>query len=488
MNLRSRRNFLRSAGAGTLLLATDARLGWAAGLPSQQAEVKVWSTYRDCRHVSADPMIWKPRGDARADAIMLDAAHEKQEILGFGGAFTDATCYLLGRMPDPQRRALMHDLFSADAMRLNVCRTTIGASDYSLSPYSYDESAAPDPELKNFSIDHDRAYILPILKQARSINPELFLFSSPWSPPGWMKSNKSLFGGTMRSLNFPAYAEYFRRFLDDYKAAGVSIDAVTVQNEVDSEQQGKMPQCMWGQQDEIEFVKQHLGPLLRKAGLQTKIWCLDHNYDLWGRALDELSDTDFVQYIDGIAWHGYMGHPSSMSVVHDQFPQKNAYWTEGGPDLTQPDYQTDWAKWGELFNGILNNWSRSITAWNLVLDQNGKPNIGPFPCGGTVTLDTRSNDVVHSGQYWALAHLSRHIRCGARVIATNSMEPVPAGGSLLGDNRSTSLTHSAFRNPDGTMVAVLANRGDRRQVQLVLGRESLDIAVPADSLLTLQWS
>jgi glucosylceramidase len=240
MNLRSRRNFLRSAGAGTLLLATDARLGWAAGLPSQQAEVKVWSTYRDCRHVSADPMIWKPRGDARADAIMLDAAHEKQEILGFGGAFTDATCYLLGRMPDPQRRALMHDLFSADAMRLNVCRTTIGASDYSLSPYSYDESAAPDPELKNFSIDHDRAYILPILKQARSINPELFLFSSPWSPPGWMKSNKSLFGGTMRSLNFPAYAEYFRRFLDDYKAAGVSIDAVTVQNEVDSEQQGKM--------------------------------------------------------------------------------------------------------------------------------------------------------------------------------------------------------------------------------------------------------
>jgi glucosylceramidase len=136
----------------------------------------------------------------------------------------------------------------------------------------------------------------------------------------------------------------------------------------------------------------------------------------------------------------------------------------------------------------LNNWSRSITAWNLVLDQNGKPNIGPFPCGGTVTLDTRSNDVVHSGQYWALAHLSRHIRCGARVIATNSMEPVPAGGSLLGDNRSTSLTHSAFRNPDGTMVAVLANRGDRRQVQLVLGRESLDIAVPADSLLTLQWS
>jgi glucosylceramidase len=381
----------------------------------------------------------------------------------------------------------MHDLFATDAMALNVCRTTIGASDYSVSPYSYDESAEADPDLKNFSIDHDRAYILPVLKQARAINPELFLFSSPWSPPAWMKSNKSLFGGTMRSNNFPAYAEYFRRFLEDYKAAGVTIDAVTVQNEVDSEQQGKMPQCMWGQQDEIEFVKKFLGPNLRKAGLQTKIWCLDHNYDLWGRALDELSDADFSQYIDGIAWHGYLGHPSSMSLVHDQFPQKNAYWTEGGPDITQPDYQTDWAKWGELFNGILNNWAKSITAWNLVLDQNGKPNIGPFPCGGTVTLDTGTNRFTPSGQYWAMAHFSKHIRRGARVIASNSMEPAPGGGALLDQNKSTALTHSAFLNPDGSMVLVLANRGDRRQIQIVQGGNSLDIVVPADSLLTLEF-
>jgi glucosylceramidase len=176
-----------------------------------------------------------------------------------------------------------------------------------------------------------------------------------------------------------------------------------------------------------------------------------------------------------------------MSLVHDQHPDKNAYWTEGGPDITQPDYQTDWAKWGETFNGILNNWSRSITAWNLVLDEHGKPNIGPFSCGGTVTLEG-SGSIVRGGQYWALSHFSRHVKRGAKVIPSTSMEPLPSGGALLDQDKSTALTHSAFRNPDGDMVVVLANRGGQRQVQVVLGGRSVDIAAPPDSLMTLRWS
>jgi glucosylceramidase len=202
--------------------------------------------------------------------------------------------------------------------------------------------------------------------------------------------------------------------------------------------------------------------------------------------LDELSDAQLANAIDGVAWHGYLGHPSAMSLVHKQHPDKNAYWTEGGPDITQADYQTDWAKWGELFNGILNNWARSITAWNLVLDEHGKPNIGPFPCGGTVTLEA-SGKIVRSGQYWALCHFSRHVRRGAKVIATNSMEPLPSGGALLDENKSVALTHSAFRNPDGSLVVVLANRGEQRQTQLVLAGSSLDLVVPPDSLMTIEW-
>jgi glucosylceramidase len=144
--------------------------------------------------------------------------------------------------------------------------------------------------------------------------------------------------------------------------------------------------------------------------------------------------------------------------------------------------------WGELFNLILNNWCRSITAWNLVLDQHGNPNIGPFACGGTVTVENGSQRVVRSGQYWALAHLSRHIARGARVVATNGLDAAPPGGNVLDVVASTALTHAGFLNPDGSMVVVLANRGGQRQIQLVLGNRHLRVSVPADSLLTLAWS
>jgi glucosylceramidase len=165
----------------------------------------------------------------------------------------------------------MHDLFAPGEMALNMNRTCIGASDYSRTLYSFDDSPEPDPELKKFSIDHDKAYILPMLREARKLNPDMFLFSSPWSPPGWMKPNNSMLGGAMRKLSFGPYAEYFQKFLEGYKAEGVPIDAVTVQNETDAEQEGRMPACLWAQEQEMEFAAKYLGPALRKAGLNTKI-------------------------------------------------------------------------------------------------------------------------------------------------------------------------------------------------------------------------
>ena len=485
----SRREFLCAAWAATALLTLQRSAAWAQSLRAPATSAKVWATYGLRRHEPLDPIAWTPLQRQSADAIVIDPSSVRQEILGFGGALTDATCYVISQMPEVQRAALLEELFSPGGMALNVCRTTIGASDYSLSAYTYDDSPTPDPELKKFSIDHDKACILPILREARHINPGLFLFSSPWSPPGWMKSSNTLFGGAMRFRYLGAYAEYFRRFLAGYQAEGVEVDAVTVQNETDSEQEGEMPQCEWGQQYEVAFVKTYLGPTLRKAGLKTKIWVLDHNYDLWGRALDELSDAGANAFIDGIAWHPYMGEVSSMSLVHDLFPGKHAYYTEGGPDLAAPDYLDEWSKWGEIFNGVLNNWARSITSWNLALDENGKPNIGPFHCGGVVTVENGSHNVLRSGQYWALAHYSKHVQRGARVVATSSMAPPPRESSLLGDlKHSTALTHCGFLNPDGSMILVLANRGGQRAAQIVLGARQLDLTLPADSLFTLRWN
>lgn len=473
----SRRNFLKSASAVAAAVSLSSRIpAWAQ---SQPAPVRIWSTYRDLRHAPSQPLAWKAAAQIAANAVVLDPGAKKQQILGFGAAMTDASCYVLSQLPEADRQPILHNFFDPREMSLNVCRTCIGASDYARSVYSFDESPQPDPELKKFSIDHDKAYILPILREARKANPELFLFSSPWSPPGWMKPNNSMIGGAMRKLNFEPYARYFQRFLEDYKAEGVAIDAVTVQNETDAEQEGRMPACLWSQEQEIEFVKGFLGPGLRKAGLPTKIWVLDHNYNLWGRALDELSDPAAYEYIDGIAWHGYVGEPTAMTRVHDAFPAKSAYWTEGGPDINQPDYQTDFARWSDTFNGILNNWARSITAWNLVLDERGKPNIGPFSCGGVITVENGTRKVTRSGQYWAFAHFSRHIRRGATVFQTNG---IAATGANAG-----SVSHAGFINPDGTHIMVVANTGPEQRIQLVLGQNVLEVALPADSVHTLEW-
>jgi glucosylceramidase len=475
MGSSSRRGFLKAA-AGTAALAASHRLGvWA----SPASAVKMWSTYRDKRHASVEPPAWKQATQISAEAIVLDPAATRQKVLGFGAAMTDASCYVLSRMTDAERGPVMQDLFAPDEMALNVCRTCIGASDYSRSVYSFDESTEPDPELKNFSIEHDKAYILPILRQARKLNPELFLFSSPWSPPGWMKPNNSMLGGAMRKTSFGPYAKYFLKFLDGYKSEGVAIDAVTVQNESDAEQEGNMPACLWAQEAEMDFVKNHLGPGLRQAGSGTKIWILDHNYSLWGRAIDELSDPGAYEYIEGVAWHGYVGEVSAMTRVHDAFPQKSAYWTEGGPDIKQPDYQTDFTKWADTFNGILNNWARSITSWNLALDEQGKPNVGPFSCGGVITVDSGTHQIMRSGQYWAFAHYSKHIKRGAHVFATDGVGYDGAGGAI---------THVGFRNPSGTLVVVVANTGPQRRAQLVHGPSVLELDLPADSVHTLEWA
>lgn len=474
MLARSRREFLKTAGATAAALSVANKLTWAQG----SAPVRVWSTYRDRRHAAAAPLEWKTPEQISAEAVVLDPAMTKQEVLGFGVAMTDATCYVLSQMPKDGRDAVLHDIFDPGEMAMNVCRTCIGASDYSRTLYSFDESDTPDPELKKFSIDHDRAYILPVLREARKHNPELFLFSSPWSPPNWMKPDKTMLGGAMRASSLDPYAQYFLKFLEAYKAEGVAIQAVTVQNETDAEQGGRMPACAWPQEMEMEFAAKHLGPALRKAGMDTKIWVIDHNYSLWGRAIDELSDPAAYEFIDGIAWHGYVGEPTAMTRVHDAFPAKPCYWTEGGPDISQPDYQTDYTTWAETFNGILNNWARSITAWNLALDEHGKPNIGPFSCGGTITVENGSHKVTKSGQYWAFAHYSRHIQRGAKVFATNGVAP---------DGKAPAVTHVAVVHPDGKHVLVVANRGAEQRVQFVLGNKALEVDLPADSVHTLEW-
>jgi len=474
MNNADRRTFLKMTTLAAASTACRSLPAWAASDASSSAPVKAWRTSGTQRHVSIDAPAWRKGEVTSPMCIRLDPDQRYQQVLGFGAALTDSSCYLLEQMSADKRKTLLDECFGDSGLRFSVARTTIGSSDYSLTAYSYDDSDSPDPDLTHFSIEHDRKYILPLLKEARQSNPELFYFSSPWSPPGWMKAGNSLLGGSMRKHYFNAYAQYFVKFLQGYAVDGVKINAVTVQNEVDTDQDGRMPQALWGQEYEMDFVKTHLGPALEKASLDTKIWILDHNYNLWGRAVDELSDPDVYKYVDGVAWHGYYGPPSSMTRVHDMFPAKNAYWTEGGPDISAPDYATDWSNWSSTFAGILRNWAKCIVSWNLVLDEHGKPNIGPFSCGGVVTINSQTHELTRSGQYWALAHYSKAIQRGASVFASS--------GDL------EKIDHVAVQNPDGSRVLILTNQGREQTVQCALHEQSLSISLPPDSITTLTWS
>jgi glucosylceramidase len=288
-----------------------------------------------------------------------------------------------------------------------------------------------------------------------------------------MKAGGSTLGGSMRNQYFASYAEYFVKFLQAYQAEGVKIRAVTTQNEVDTDQNGRMPAALWGQEYETGFIKEHLGPAFERASLDTKILLLDHNYDLWGRVVDQLGDPGIYKYVDGVAWHGYMGTPDAMTRVHDTFPSKHAYWTEGGPDISQPDYATDWAKWSSTYAQILRNWARCIVSWNLVLDEKGLPNIGPFSCGGVVTLDSMSQKIARSGQYWAFAHYPKVIQRNARVITSNGVFP--------------SVDHVALTNPDGSHVLIVTNQGQAREIPCHFEGKILELNLPANSVTTLLW-
>lgn len=473
MDMTSRRTFLKLAALAAPSATSFGSLsawGMAPGSESGRP-VQAWQTSDKLRCQKINVPEWRTAPASGSGVVQLCPEELRQDLLGFGAALTDASCYLLSQMSSGARTALLKESFGADGLRLSIARTTIGSSDYSRSAYTYDDSTQPDPELAHFSLEHDRQYILPMLRETQKANPEMFFFSSPWSPPAWMKSGDSLLGGSMESRYFGPYAEYFVKFIKGYGAEGIPIRAVTVQNEIDTDQDGRMPQCMWGQEYEIKFVREFLGPAFQKNAIDTKIWILDHNYNLWGRVADEFEDPDLSKYVDGVAWHGYYGSPAAMTRVHNMFPLKNAYWTEGGADFTAPDYMTDWAKWSSTFAGILNNWARCIVSWNLVLDEHGKPNIGPFNCGGLLTLNSQTHELTRSGMYWALAQYSKFMRRGAHVFTTQ--------GEIL------DLDHVAAQNPDGTRVLVLSNRGQQRKVQCALEDKSLEVELPANSVTTL---
>ena len=237
-----------------------------------------------------------------------------------------------------------------------------------------------------------------------------------------------------------------------------------------------MPACLWAQEHEIEFVKRHLGPALRKAGMPTKIWVLDHNYNLWGRAIDELSDPAAYEYIDGIAWHGYVGEPSAMTPRSRRIPaqeclldrRRSGHQAARLPDRLTPS--------GPTPSTASSTTGRAPSRRGISRStKRASPTSGHSPAAASSRSKTSTHKITRSGQYWAFAHYTRHIKRGAKVFASNGLGYDGAGGPV---------SHAGFRNPDGSYVVVLANTGPEKRVQLVLGAQALEVEVPADSVHT----
>jgi glucosylceramidase len=437
-------------------------------------------------------------------AVTVDPTRTFQTMTGFGGSLTDSSAAVLYTLPPSARDAAMHLLFDpATGDGLDFLRQPIGASDFvATQDYTYDDMPPGQSDYlqRHFSISRDEAQILPLLREAERINPGLTIMATPWSPPAWMKTSGSLIGG--RLIDSPAiyasYARYLLKFVQAYRAQGVHVDLLSVQNEPQNRSPGTYPGTDMPSVQE-EKVIGDLGPMLRAAGLHTKILAYDHNWaehpnDIASTPPDETADTgDYPQrvlsspaarWVSGVAYHCYYGDPSAMTAVHDQFPGEDIYQTEcsGSQSAVPADTFSDTLKWHarNLEIGSTRNWAKTVANWNLALDPSGGPHVGGCgTCTGIVTVGP-DGAVTPNAEYYALGQLSRFVRPGAVRIASTSFGTTGWNGQIM---------DVAFVNPGGSTVLVAHNENDSPQSFSVSENgQSFDYGLPGDSLATFVWA
>ena len=432
-----------------------------------------------------EPMMpmGSPMGGART--LIVDKEQETDPVNGFGVAITGSSCYLLNQMEEQERANFLEDIYGEEGLHLTVGRISMGASDYSPELYTYDDVPG-DTELKHFSIEREKAYVLPVLKEIRNKWQDLFLLASPWSPPGWMKTGGSQCGGFMREEFLDCYGDYFLKFLEAYERQGIPIQAVTPQNEPMTEQAGQMPACIWHPDTEARFILT-LRKKLEAAGRDTRIWMLDHNYGYWRRVLWQLQE--YPQLMDAseeVAFHYYKGDAAQIEQLRREYPKLRYHFTEGGPRLYD-HYDTDWSKWGMTIARALNAGCRTFIGWNLMLDELGRPNVGPFFCGGLVTKDSRTGALSYSGQYRALKHFSGLIQPGARIHHSSITGNVQ--GMFGFPDHKFNVEVCAATNPDGSHILNVINpNAQKAQLQYFYADRWWYIEAMPDTVVSLVFT
>ena len=499
-----RRRAFGAAATAALLILTTAPAQAHGGARGPQ--VRVWVTTVDrAEQLHEQAPVAFGRGGSDLTTITVDPGTRYQSMDGFGASLTDSAASVLYRLDPAARERAMRSLFDPrSGIGVSFLRQPVGSSDFTATAehYSYDDVPAGQTDfgLRHFSIDHDRAQILPLLRRARQLNPELKIMGTPWSPPAWMKTTGSLIGGHLKDdpRIYDAYARYLVKYVQEYQKAGVPIDFLTIQNEPQNRHDGGYPGAAVPVPQAAEVITA-LGPLLRKASPRTKILGYDHNWsthpgDVGTTPPGEDPETDYPyrllsspagKWLAGTAYHCYSGDPSAQTALHEAYPDKGIWFTEcsgsHGPTDTPEQIFRGTLTWHArtLAIGTTRNWAKSVVNWNIALDSTGGPHLGGCDtCTGLLTLQA-DGTVTRDAEYFTIGHLAKFVRPGAVRVASTSFGTTGWNGQIM---------DVAFRNPDGSTALVVHNENDDpRSFAVAVGNRSFEYTLPGGALATFTW-
>jgi glucosylceramidase len=407
--------------------------------------------------------------------IEIEPSKKYQTMDGFGYTLTGGSARLLWKMSEVKRAILLRELFSDDeeAIGVSYLRISLGASDLDEKVFSYNDlpSGTKDMTLENFSMEEDLNDLIPVLKEILVLNPNMPIMASPWSAPVWMKTNGSSIGGSLKREYYGVYADYFVKYINSMASEGITIDAVTVQNE--PLHPGNNPSMYMTWEEQHVFVRDYLGPKFETAGLETKIVIYDHNPDHIEYPINIMNDPQAKKYIDGSAFHLYGGGIDDLAIVHEAHPDKNIYFTEqwiGAPG----NYEED-IKWHirNVFIGGSRNWCKAILEWNLAADPNLDPHTdgGCTRCLGALTIN--GDEVTRHPAYYIVAHASKF---------------VSPGSVRIGSTDNESLSNVAFLTPENNLVLLVTNnKNTELTFNVDQGSSSFSSKLPAGAVATYIW-
>ena len=407
-------------------------------------------------------------------SIKVNKNQIRQSILGFGGAFTEASASIYNELDGDKKSEIIQAYFGDSGNQYNMGRTHINSCDFSLGNYALCEEE--DRKLDGFSIERDKKMLIPFIKEAlNEASSPVLIMASPWSPPPWMKTNNQMnHGGKLKEEFQDTWAEYYCKYIEFYERDGVPIWGISVQNEPEAVQ--TWDSCIYTGEEERDFIKNFLGPALkRNKYLDKKLVIWDHNRDVMvERSRTVLSDPDAAQYVWGTGFHWYNGdHFDEVQKVHDEFPDKELIFTEGcqegGPHIGSWDLGERYAT--SIIND-LNRYTVGWIDWNLLLDERGGPNhVGNY-CSAPIIVNTKTQELLYQSSYFYLGHFSRFFSRGDKIVECENTTSQLL--SLSGINKNDKLTTTIMNKEEDSIPFLYDN-----------GSEKKSYSIPPRSIVTI---